>query len=680
MKDNLDLQSNGSNNGYQQVLKECLVPMTIRIGCIQSNKGAAEANRNFTHEKIIRHIAGNVEQLKEEPVATHIYSKKSPIVRVVSSSTSNFSMQGHVRFENLLISSEFEHSNSESSEQDGSILFSKEITEENSATNFIFNQISSQSDVLLVDASTIEESRAPECENMPSDIELLISENIALEYSPCLIIIRENDLFDFVSANSSQMQAGLNVKELSLKLDSELREILLFESLLTERNRKIEDVTDTEAGNGRDNKKAHNGNHTIIEERNEAVQRITDYNGESSLETQELRPDFEYQGPIGSSNSLISWHKVFRKFVGFLSPKSSKQNNGLTHQKHVSRDFENEKLESKVPENDNLQSQQSSQTCHILFAQFLRADHLAIRYANAHRSSFILIYCLGAFALINAAIAIGFAKVGWLALTSALLEFFALVGIFKLYKNDHNKKYHIKWLEYRSLAEMLRMAPLLNSVGITQSARGFERHRKQHEPELASRHNVGRIWLIIFTESLMRWVNFDRVKISHKNLRSAKIFLREKILKSQISYHQNNAHKMHIVGHNLGHFSFILFVLAFVFVSGKLLTKFLASMHWGIDEVMLSQAGHGLGVLAAVCPMIGSAAFAIRNHAEFDISSQRSLAMLKNLKGDIDALDNMPEPIQYDKLVELTVKTSLTMQSETADWLEIYEVKETEPG
>ena len=670
MKDDLDLQSNGSNNWYQQVLNESLVPMTIRVGCIQTNTGVRKLNRNFIPEKIIHHIADELEQLIQEPVAKWIYAKESPVIRIVSNSTSNFSKQRNAGFENLLISSEFERSNSENSEQDGSIFFSKEITEKKSATNFIFNQISSQSDVLVVDASTIDESRAPECETMRSDIELLISENIALEYSPCLIVLRENELFDFVSANSANVTTGLNVKELHLKLDSELKEILLFESLLNTHNHKNEDVKDSGDGLGSEDIKEHSENKANLEEHNEAVQRIIDYNAESSLEMQELGSDFEYQGPIASSNSLISWHKVFRKFVSFLSPKIPRLKDNLTQQSPGSETLENE----------NLQSQQSSQTCHKLFAQFLRADHLAIRYANAHRSSFILIYCLGAFALINAAIAIGFAKIGWLALTSALLEFFALVGIFKLYKNDHNKRYHIKWLEYRSLAEMLRMAPLLNSLGITQSARGFERHRKQHDPELANKHNVGRIWLIIFTESLMRWINFDRVKINHKSLRSAKVFLREKILNSQINYHQDNAHKMHIVGHNLGHFSFILFVLAFVFVSGKLLTKFLASMQWGIDEVMLSQAGHGLGVLAAVCPMIGSAAFAIRNHAEFDISSQRSLAMLKNLKGDIDALDNMPEPIQYEELVELTVKTSLTMQSETADWLEIYEVKETEPG
>ena len=78
--------------------------------------------------------------------------------------------------------------------------------------------------------------------------------------------------------------------------------------------------------------------------------------------------------------------------------------------------------------------------------------------------------------------------------------------------------------------------------------------------------------------------------------------------------------------------------------------------------------------------MLGSAAFAIRNHAEFDISSQRSLAMLKSLKKDVEILNKMGDFANYQELVQQTIDTSLVMQSETADWLEIYEVKETEPG
>lgn len=643
MKQDLEFNSEKStdkhqNDWYKNVLTEALVPMTIRIGCIHGNSIADlpfDVKESVTSTKIMQAIAACMSGLTNQPIATSIYSKNQPVMRLVSNQKMNVSSADGVQIENLIIDSVVEKKQDINSIQQSEILFSTEVFDIESQPDFILNQIASQSDLLIIDDSS-------------PNIEQFILNILASNESPCLVIIRGDESFDFAQSDSTKTTRKLNESQLFSNLELELNEILLFDSLL------------------KTNAEEHDSSNAIdAVQTKEAVLRIVDYANESSLEVQDIESDFEYQGPIASSGTWISWHNVFRNFVSFLSPKTTKK-----------------EIQAKLKETvkGNLDAQKSSENCHKLFAQFLRADLLAIRYANAHRSSFILIYCLGAFALINAAIAIGFSQIGWLALTSALTEFFALVGIFILYRNDHKKHYHIKWLEYRSLAEMLRMAPLLNSIGITQSARGFERHRKHHDPELADKHNTGRTWLIIYTESLMRWIDFDRVKINYGTLLSAKQFLRETILKSQIKYHQNNAHKMQIVGHNLGHFSYILFVLAFIFVSGKLLTKFLSAMHLGIDYELLSHAGHGLGVLAAVCPMIGSAAFAIRNHAEFDISSQRSLAMLKNLKTDIEALDEMSEPTKYSELVEQTIKTSLTMQSETADWLEIYEVKETEPG
>ncbi len=662
---------------YQKVLEQALVPMTLRVGCFNfdpSSRFELHGDASGFLQNLILEIGNCMNQLVKRPVASIIYSDEVPIIRLISRQTIelaswDISSLDNIGIENMSIAmcsaEEYRQpdlpekqtpvndikgnrikgnsikdndikDNGIKDKNSGSICYSAEVIDAEDHSDFIFKQIASHSDLLIIDAS----------DSNDTEINEFINQNSTINQSSYVMIIRNNGTADFLPVNGSKIERQTNAQALNSKLATELSEILLFDSLLGETSAES-DV------------------------KSPALQRIIDYAGESSLKYQSAEPDFEYQGPITSQQSWISWHNIFRRFVSWLSPKS---------------DAKSEKKQETGKDNqaNSLRLQKASKSCHELFAQFLRADHLAIRYANAHRSSFILIYCLGAFALINAAIAIGFSQIGWLALTSALAEFFALVGIFLIYKNDHKKRYHIKWLEYRSLAEMLRMTPLLNSIGITQSADSFERHRKKHETDTAAgpvnTHNAGRIWLIIYIKSLMRWVGYEQVNINHENLVSAKSFLKETILKSQLSYHKNNAHKMHVVGHNLGHFSYILFVLAFIFVSGKLLTKLLAAMHLGIDYQTLSHVGHGLGVLAAVCPMLGSAAFAIRNHAEFDISSQRSLAMIKNLKQDIDALDNMSQSTQYSELVEQTIKASLVMQSETADWLEIYEVKETEPG
>ncbi len=655
-----DLQSEQAKTSiyYQTVLKQPLVPMTLRVGCIniQSNsqfdfygKGDGQL------KKLLLEIDSSMQKLSRNPVAAQIYSDEKPIIRFMSKKDIELSDFKNVQVENTrffsmvdsdrdspisldtsaILSDETQPSNSFKKNY---LCYSTQVTGSESNAEFIVKQIALHSDLLLIDGSVSSQLEVDEFLDS-------YSEEIEPKY---IIVIRSGGTAEFIEANQTRTIQYLAWKELTDKLESALREMLLFDSLLKEFKNEIL--------SGKDNKE------------NAAIQRVVDYAGEKAVCYQNIAADFEYQGPIGSQASLFSWHNLFRRFVSMLSPKKA---NGKPSEPANTIEEGHQR---------NLDLQNKSKNCHRLFAHFLRADHLAVRYANAHRSSFILIYCLGAFALINAAIAIGFSQIGWLALTSALAEFFALVGIFLIYRNDHKKRYHIKWLEYRSLAEMLRMAPLLNSLGIAQSARGFERHRKDNDSDRVTAHNAGRTWLIIYTETLMRRIDFDQVKINKDSIVSAKSFLRETILKSQIRYHESNAHKMHVVGHNLGHFSYVLFVLAFIFVSGKLLTKLLAAMHLGIDYQMLSHIGHGLGFLAAVCPMLGSAAFAIRNHAEFDISSQRSIEMLKNLKQDVNTLDKMKDSVGYQQLIDQTLKTSLTMQSETADWLEIYEVKETEPG
>ena len=54
--------------------------------------------------------------------------------------------------------------------------------------------------------------------------------------------------------------------------------------------------------------------------------------------------------------------------------------------------------------------------------------------------------------------------------------------------------------------------------------------------------------------------------------------------------------------------------------------------------------------------------------------------MIKSLEQSTAEIQAMNQPTEYSELAKVVAKTSNFMQSETADWLEIYEVKETEPG
>ena len=665
----MDASQNNANNEpldwYQDVMTQPKVPMTLRVGCYDVDNNArfdlyGEKDGNLRN--LVLQIAEEIHKCSQQAIARKIYAVESPILRLVSRHSIEVSQLEHVELECTTIypvseipvntDSKVDGQSQETSHHDNheqikkshvsALAFDSAVIQNESSADFILAQICAQSDILIVNAS----------QRDSFDINRFLEASLEHEKLFCLLIVNKDGAVQLIRNNAARDSKTLKGDSLGKELAHIFEDVLLFRTLLI--NASSADMN--------------------LEE-SLPIQRINDYAQESALKHRDIEPDFEYQGPIGSLDSWVSWHNIFKRFVNLLYSSGDKKKTGSS-QSTVEADIN---FINDTKEKDNLASQKNNYKSHRLFAQFLRADHLAIRYANAHRSSFILIYCLGAFALINAAIAIGFSDIGWLALTAALAEFIALVGIFLIYRSDHKKRYHLKWLEYRSLAEMLRMAPLLNSIGLNTSTKGLERHRDDDNLAV-DKPDTGRAWLIIYTESLMRWIGFGRVKIDQDSLLAAKHFLSETIIKSQESYHKNNAHKMRVVGHNLGHFSYILFVLAFVFVSGKLITKMLAGMELGIDYMLLSHTGHILGVLAAICPMFGSAAFAIRNHAEFDISSQRSLAMLKSLKQCSNEIEAMNQPTQYGQLADVVAKTSHIMQSETADWLEIYEVKETEPG
>jgi hypothetical protein len=91
-------------------------------------------------------------------------------------------------------------------------------------------------------------------------------------------------------------------------------------------------------------------------------------------------------------------------------------------------------------------------------------------------------------------------------------------------------------------------------------------------------------------------------------------------------------------------------------------------------------AGYQLSaLLTAVFPILGTALFAIRNHSEFDISAQRSLTMLAFFNSIYSSVRSKAGESSTAFDTDLKRLTDVSAQ-EMSDWLEIYEVKESEPG
>ncbi|QCZ94057.1 hypothetical protein [Salinimonas iocasae] len=315
-----------------------------------------------------------------------------------------------------------------------------------------------------------------------------------------------------------------------------------------------------------------------------------------------------------------------------------------------------------------------SPASHAYFAAYLRADRLAGFYASMHRSTFMYIYLFGAAALIVAALAIAFsdpAIYGKTALFCAFIEMLLLLLIYLLYKRDHYTRLHDRWLEYRCIAEFLRPTLFLSIF-----SSHFPMRRFRDSEEVLGRNLLGhggpeRCWAYLYTETVLRWTGFSGRKMDQAYLADALNFTQKHWIHEQYHYHTHNAIATKQMARRLARISEGMFIATIIVVAAKiLLTQYLPEFY-AVSKLC--------GLLAAWLPVIGTTAFAIRNHAEFEISAQRSLSAREVLLGyhcKISALDSAT--LTFKEIENLLRELTAQSITETADWLEIYEVKDTE--
>lgn len=303
------------------------------------------------------------------------------------------------------------------------------------------------------------------------------------------------------------------------------------------------------------------------------------------------------------------------------------------------------------------------------YAAFLYADRLANYFSRTHRSTFVLIYLFGAAALIAAALALALKAFHWVeaGFGLVLLELVLLIVILLLYRQDrHQQKYHKRWLEYRHLAEALRPLYFFALTGRTFTP-----------PSGASQ--AGQLWQTLYIETLHRWAGFSRVLSDAASIRQVQHFTTAVWLKGQIDYHSKNAAVMGILAEKLEHWNHGLFFVTLVFVVMKLLTAILAWVMPPADyplHDLMNLLAYPLALGVIVLPILATAAYAIRNHAEFDISAQRSLAMRAALIQVYQDLNQ--QTLTATQLTEEMRRIAAITLQENSAWLDIFKVKQSE--
>jgi hypothetical protein len=360
---------------------------------------------------------------------------------------------------------------------------------------------------------------------------------------------------------------------------------------------------------------------------------VADYWHEPVVAT-DTAPDFLYRGPFKAPPRRLGW--LFPFFVRTLGGRVSSAEIVLDAAPPAGADNE---------------------TVRTLYLHYQRADALATHYAEVHRSGFMLIYILGGLSLVTAYVS-QYARAvnaqGWWPEVPEYGEGVTWVSIVLIVFLERHFRWRERWLDYRRLAETLREADLLAQLGGIPLTGIFNRTHELH---------AERGWIPWLVVALGRSLNVVGARYDAAYLARARDFAALTRFPDQIAYHERTEKRTRRISRDLKSFSYIAFGLSIV--------PIIAQFVLPDQRVSILAAG--------VIPAVAAASFGIRNQAEFEIVVHRSARLRERLNEQRRRLLKLTgDALTSASLSQAIRRGAATMQRDTADWAEIFEVKESD--
>lgn len=333
------------------------------------------------------------------------------------------------------------------------------------------------------------------------------------------------------------------------------------------------------------------------------------------------------------------------------------------------------KCATQVPEDAS--SQKRSSACGVAkpllrhavdpaFAQIDRAylchydwaNELSIFYANRYRSSFLANYLLGAFAVLFALLGILIEKNDGFKKTFIVVELILIAAVLLITYLGLFRRWHERWIDYRMLAERLRLARFLALFGGGGQPVSMPAH-------LASYGNPAATWMHWHYRAIERAAGLPSVVFDQRYLAACQELWTENLIEEQKLYHAANRDRFSRLDRRLHKGGNFLFWATF----------FVCLVHmWltGISE----QSEHLLTILAASLPAFGAACAGIRSQGEFHRVAQRSAAVhdrLVQLQLDLATVAPRSNELASVLLYECAKKVTTLMANEMLDWRVVFQ-------
>lgn len=298
------------------------------------------------------------------------------------------------------------------------------------------------------------------------------------------------------------------------------------------------------------------------------------------------------------------------------------------------------------------------------------ANSLSIHFGHLHRGAFVVTASLGAAAVFLALYSIAAGIEGRGESPWILAELVVILAILGLTRLGRLRRWHQRWIDYRMLAERLRIARCTSLLGGGSP-------RVAHAGHHARYGNPLRTWMHWHSLAVERAAGLPpRVAVTGEYLAACRDFWSEGLVESQRRYHERAAATFAALDHRLHRAANVLFALT---LAACVLHVALLQLDGGAGGAAAWVPPHASGWLTLLCaflPAAGSASAAIRGFAETHRLVERSRAMhdaLGALQADLAALPLEGGALNLQRLQDCTDRVADLMIRETLDWRVVFQ-------
>lgn len=280
----------------------------------------------------------------------------------------------------------------------------------------------------------------------------------------------------------------------------------------------------------------------------------------------------------------------------------------------------------------------------VIHQHYIKADLMASSMAQRYRGASVLNYLLASMAVLMALLGLLLKdfKLVWI-----LIELSLISGMLLNTSVGKRHRWHKKWLDYRLLAEQLRVARYFSLIG----ANSLKQHRWQ-----ASFHQAQHLsWVNWYLSAVIRCVSLPAGPLGSSCTGHFSRGLTTQ-LNDQIAYHHHTATQAHKADHRLHIFGEIC-----------LYGTLLACLAYLGVAVVAGTVNYSVATwvtfITALLPAFGAASYGLRAHGDYEGIAQRSeftAAQLTDIAGrlaqsehDLASLLTLSELVRQVKSAEL---------------------------